>query len=459
MYHHDTIAAIATPVGAGGIGIIKISGPDSLKIANTLFCSPALNSLPLASHRVYHGTIVDPQDSTVIDEVLITCMHAPRSYTRENVVEINCHSGIMVLQKILSLVMQCGARPAEPGEFTKRAFLNGRIDLTQAEAVIDIIEAKTESSLKISSSQLRGRLSNALHALRDELIDITAHIDAAIDFPDEDIDPVDARTMEFRLAGAAEKLQSLSATYHEGKMYRLGVKTTIVGKPNVGKSSLLNALLGEDRALVTAVPGTTRDVIQETISVCGIPLVLQDTAGLHAGSDEIEKLGMKLTRTRLAEAELVLLVIDGSHELDERDHAIMAELHNQRVIAVINKEDIAQAVKIEQIQQLLPCPAASVSAKNGSGLDRLRELIRHTVLRFPCDSSADIIITSARQQDALDRTARAVSAARQAISSSHAPELIAVDLRDALLALGEITGETATEDILERIFTSFCIGK
>jgi len=459
MYHHDTIAAIATPAGAGGIGIIKISGPDSLKIATALFRSAASNPKPLASHHIYHGTIVDPQDRTVIDEVLITCMHAPRSYTRENVVEINCHSGVIVLQKILGLVMQCGARPADPGEFTKRAFLNGRIDLTQAEAVIDIIEAKTEASLKISSSQLRGKLSDTLHALRDELIDITAHIEAAIDFPEEDIDPDDARDMESRLAGAAGMLQSLSATYHEGKLYRLGVKTTIVGKPNVGKSSLLNALLGEDRALVTPVPGTTRDVIQETISVRGIPLVLQDTAGLHAGSDEIEKLGMELTQARLAEAELVLLVMDGSRELDERDRGIMAELSGRKVIAVINKDDLPPAVSCEQVEQIFSGAAVSISAKNVSGIDHLKELIHHSVLTFPHDSSADIIITSARQRDALERTAGAVSAARQAISSRSAPELISIDLRAALQALGDITGQTTAEDILERIFASFCIGK
>jgi tRNA modification GTPase len=459
MYLQDTIAAIATPVGGGGIGIIKISGPDSLNIATALFHSTASNLKPFASHRIYHGTIVDPQDFSVIDEVLLSFMHAPRSYTREDVVEINCHSGVIVLQKILGLVIRSGARPAEPGEFTKRAFLNGRIDLTQAEAVIDIIEAKTEASLKISSSQLRGRLSDTLHALRDELIDITAHIEAAIDFPEEDIDPADSRDMERRLAEAAEKLQSLSATYHEGKLYRLGVKTTIVGKPNVGKSSLLNALIGEDRALVTPMPGTTRDVIQETISVHGIPLVLQDTAGLHAGSDEIEKLGMELTRARLAEAELVLFVIDGSLELDERDRAIIAELDGRQVIAVINKKDLPPAVSLDQIKMLLPCPAVSVSALDYSGLDRLRELIQQTLLKFPGNSSADVIITGARQQDALDRTAVAVSAARQGISNSSAPELIAVDLRSALQALGEITGETTADDILDRIFASFCIGK
>jgi len=459
MYLQDTIAAISTPVGAGGIGIIRISGPDAVKVASALFRSAAFDPRAPQSHRLYYGTIVDPQGCSSIDEVLITCMLAPRSYTREDVVEINCHSGVTVLQKILGLVVRCGARPAEPGEFTKRAFLNGRIDLAQAEAVIDIIEAKTEASLKIASAQLHGRLSDTLHALRDELIDITAHVEAAIDFPEEDIDPADARDMERRLIEITGKLQSLSATYHEGKLYRLGVKTTIVGKPNVGKSSLLNALLGEDRALVTPVPGTTRDVIQETISVRGIPLVLQDTAGLHAGSDEMEKLGMDLTRARLAEAELVLFVIDGSRDIDERDRAIMAELAGRKIIAVINKDDLPPAVSREQVRQLFPGTAVSVSARNGSGLARLKELIHHTVLMFPHDSSADSIITSARQRDALDRTAVALSAAHQAVRNSRAPELIAVDLHAALQALGEITGETTAEDILERIFASFCIGK
>jgi tRNA modification GTPase len=459
MYHHDTIAAISTPVGAGGIGIVKISGPDALKIASMLFRPAASDPRPLSSHRICHGTILDPQDCTVIDEVLITFMHAPRSYTREDVVEINCHSGLTVLKKVLGMVMRCGARPAEPGEFTKRAFLNGRIDLAQAEAVIDIIEAKTEASLKIASAQLDGRLSHNLHALRDELIDIAAHLEAAIDFPEEDIDPADTRDMERRLTGIVEKLQSLSATYHEGKLYRLGVRTTIVGKPNVGKSSLLNALLGEDRALVTPVPGTTRDVIQETIIILGVPLLLQDTAGLHSGSDEIEKMGMDLTRARLAEAELILFIIDGSRELDERDRAIMAELTGRKVLAVINKDDLPPAVKREQIEDLFPGTSVAISARHGSGLDHLKELIHHTVLLFPHDSSADTIITSARHQDALDRTAAAVSSAHRAIHDSLAPELVAVDLHAALQALGDITGETTTEDILERIFASFCIGK
>ena len=459
MYQEDTIAAISTPINEGGIGIIRISGPDAVKVASSLFRSAAFDPRVPQSHRLYYGTIVDPQDSSSIDEVLLTCMLAPRSYTREDIVEINCHSGLTVLRKILELVIQSGARPAEPGEFTKRAFLNGRIDLAQAEAVIDIIEAKTEASLKIASSQLQGGLSAKLHALRDALIDITSHVEASIDFPEEDIDLHDARENEHKLAAIREELQSLSATYNEGKLYRLGVKTIIVGKPNVGKSSLLNALLGEVRALVTPVPGTTRDFIQETISIRGIPLVLQDTAGLHAGNDEIEKMGMALTRARLSEAELVLFIIDASQQLDERDQAIMNELSSRQVIAVLNKEDLPPAVSPEQVQKLLPCPAVSISARFGSGIDQLQELIYQTLLSSPHSSASDSIITNARQQDALVRTTAAVASAQQAVRESIAPELIAIDLHAALQALGEITGETTADDILERIFASFCIGK
>ena len=459
MYPQDTIAAIATPAGAGGIGIIRISGPDAVKIASSLFHSASFDPGTFLSHRLYYGTIVDPRDRSMIDEVLIACMQAPRSYTREDVVEINCHSGMTVLRKILGLVIRAGARPAEPGEFTKRAFLNGRIDLAQAEAVIDIIEAKTEASLKIASAQLLGGLSVKLRTLSDALQDITAQIEASIDFPEEDIDLEDARAVENRLSAMRDDLSSLSSTYDEGKIYRLGVTTIIVGKPNVGKSSLLNALLGEVRALVTPIPGTTRDVIQETISVRGIPLVLQDTAGLHAGTDEIEKMGMELTRARLSEAELILFVIDGSHELDERDQAIMHELASRQVIAVINKQDLPQAVIPDQIQKLLPCPAVSVSALNNSGFELLLDLIEKTVLKFHHSSASACIITNERQREVLDRTASALSAAQLAVSAGSPPELIAVDLRAALQALGEITGETTSEDILERIFSSFCIGK
>jgi tRNA modification GTPase len=460
MYPRDTIAAIATPAGMGGIGIIKISGPDALQTIAPLFRSPLFNPASLEMRHLYFGAIIDPQDLHILDEVLVSYMRAPRTYTCEDVVEINCHSGFVILQKILELVLQNGARLAEPGEFTKRAFLNGRIDLTQAEAVIDVIEAKTEAGLKIASRQLHGSLSDKLHALHAALIDCTMHIEAAIDFPEDEIEAYDSRNAQQQLSSIIAEMEKLSATYQEGRLYRLGVNTIIVGKPNVGKSSILNALLGETRALVTPFPGTTRDFIQETISIQGIPMVIQDTAGLHEGQDEIDKMGMHLTRSRLSEAELVLFVIDGSQGLDDRDRAIIEEIKGRTVIAIINKADLPWQFTVENARSLgLTDTVAQISALHNQGLDHLKEVMYETVLRFPHDSAAEILITSARQKNALDRTLAALNTARTAACEGLPPELIAIDLQAALQALGEITGQTSTEDILDRIFSTFCIGK
>jgi len=460
MYQRDTITAIATPAGMGGIGIIKISGPDALHTVAPLFRCPLFNPASAKARHLYYGTIIDPQDSHILDEVLVSYMQAPHTYTCEDVVEINCHSGFVILQKILELVLQNGARLAEPGEFTKRAFLNGRIDLTQAEAVIDIIEAKTEAGLKIASRQLHGALSEKFVLLHDALIEIIAYIEAAIDFPEDELEIYDSRDAQQQLSGIITEMEKLSATYQEGRLYRLGVNTIIVGKPNVGKSSILNALLGETRALVTPFPGTTRDCIQETISIQGIPIVIQDTAGLHEGQDEIDKMGMDLTRCRLSQAELVLLVIDGSQRLDDRDRAIIDEIKGRNVITIINKSDLPQQFTVDNARGLfLSDTVVLISALHNQGLDHLKELMYQTVLRFPHDSAAEILITNARQKNALDRTLAALHTARNAARDGLSPELIAIDLHAALQTLGEITGTTSTEDILDRIFDTFCIGK
>lgn len=460
MSQQDTIVAIATPVGKGGIGIIKISGPDALRLVTPLFRCRSFDPASPRPRHLYHGVIVDPGDAHVLDDVLLCFMPTPRTYTGEDVVEINCHSGQVILQKILALVLRNGARLAEPGEFTKRAFLNGRIDLTQAEAVIDLIEAKTEAGLKIASRQLQGSLSEKLRALQDALVDITARVETAIDFPEDEPELYEPDAAVQMLSRAIADLERLGTTYQEGRLYRLGVNTIIVGKPNVGKSSLLNALLGEQRALVTPFPGTTRDGIQETISIQGIPVVIQDSAGIHEGQDEIDKLGIDVARARLAAAELVLLVLDGSAPLDERDQAIGEELGGKTVIIIINKADLPQRLSVDAARHLgIAGPVALVSALHRQGIDKLRQMIYETVLRFPHDSAADVLITSARQKDALDRTSAALHHARMAAQNHLPPELVAVDLRAALDALGEITGKTTPEDILDRIFSSFCIGK
>ncbi len=460
MSQQDTIVAIATPVGTGGIGIIKISGPDALRTVAPLFRCRRFDPAAPRPRHLYYGTVVDPRDARVLDEVLLSFMPAPHTYTGEDVVEINCHSGLVIVQKILALVLQNGARLAEPGEFTKRAFLNGRIDLAQAEAVIDVIEAKTEASLKIASQQLQGRLSEQVRAVQDELLEIMARVETAIDFPEDEPEIYDPAELEQTLAHLIAELERLSATYQEGRLYRLGVSTIIAGKPNVGKSSLLNALLGEQRALVTPFPGTTRDGVQETISIQGLPVVIQDSAGIHEGQDEIDKLGIDVARTRLAQAELVLLVIDGSAPLDERDYALREELGGKPVITIINKTDLPQRITVDDARRLGRSDrVALVSARYQQGIDRLRQLIVETVLQAPHDSAAEVLITSARHKDALERTAAALHQARTALAAGLSPELVAVDLRAALDTLGEITGKTTAEDVLDRIFSSFCIGK
>jgi len=460
MYLKDTIAAIATPAGRGGVGIIKISGPDALQIVTSLFRSPAGDVRSPRTHHLCYGTIIDPHDAKVLDEVLLSYMKGPASYTREDVVEINCHSGFTVLQKILELVIRGGARPAEPGEFTKRAFLNGRIDLAQAEAVIDIIEAKTEASLKIATRQLQGRLSEKLHALQDGILDLISHIEASIDFPEEDLDVRSSQACERNLAEISSDINALIATYYEGKLYRLGVRTLLVGKPNAGKSSILNALLGETRALVTPIPGTTRDFIQETINIRGIPIVIQDTAGLHDGSSEIEQLAMELTRAKLSEAELVLFVIDGSQQLDDRDRSILEEIKSSPVITIINKSDLPQLFTLEEAYRVLPFDGiAVVSALYGRGIEQLQDLIYRTVLQSAPITASDILITNARQKAALETTLDSLQAAQNGLRRNLSPELIALDFQSALQAIGEITGKASTEDILDRIFSAFCVGK
>ncbi len=460
MYLKDTIAAIATPVGRGGVGIIKISGPDALQIVTSLFRSPAGDVRSPRTHHLCYGTIIDPHDASVLDEVLLSYMQGPASYTREDVVEINCHSGFTVLQKILELVIRGGARPAEPGEFTKRAFLNGRIDLAQAEAVMDIIEAKTEASLKIATRQLQGRLSEKLHALQDGILDLISHIEASIDFPEEDLDVRSSQACERNLAEISSDISALIATYYEGKLYRLGVRTIIVGKPNVGKSSILNALLGETRALVTPIPGTTRDFIQESISIRGIPIVIQDTAGLHDGSGEIEQLAMELTRAKLSDAELLLFVIDGSQQLDDRDRSILEEIKSRPVITIINKSDLPQRFSLEEAYRVLPFDRiALVSALYGRGIEQLQDLIYRTVLQSAPLTASDILITNVRQKSALETTLDSLQAAQNGLRSNLSPELIALDFQSALQAIGEITGKASTEDILDRIFSAFCVGK
>ncbi len=455
----DTIAAISTPLGAGGIGIVRISGPQSLAIAQRLFRSKK-ESGRLLSHRLCLGEIRHPVDGRVIDEVFLVYMEQPKTYTREDVVEIQCHSGILILQEILQAVLACGARLADPGEFTKRAFLNGRLDLTQAEAVIDLIQAKTRRSLEIANSQRSGRLSREVRSAQEKILDLLTLLDAAIDFPDEDLPEISAEEIGRRIREARADLDALLRTYAEGKLYREGLAAVIVGRPNAGKSSLLNSLLKEDRAIVTPIPGTTRDIIEETLNLAGIPLRLTDTAGLRPAQDAIEEEGVRRTRERLAQADLVLWVVDGSETLQNEDLDILSEVRGKKTLVAVNKNDLPRAFSFDDLKDKIPeAPLISISCLLDTGIEELKEALRRVILEGKTESPGEVLLSNLRHKRAIQKARGALDQALEALSGGLPPECLAVDLQEAQAALGEIVGTHAPEDILERIFSQFCIGK
>ena len=455
----DTIAAISTPLGTGGIGVIRISGPQALTIAGKVFRRKG-DREPLLSHRFYLGEIIRPEDQKALDEVLLVFMRQPKTYTREDVVEIQCHSGALVLQEILQSVLRSGARLAEPGEFTKRAFLNGRIDLTQAEAVIDLISSKTRQSLELANRQRSGKLAAEVRQLKEGLLNLLALLEASVDFPEEEIPDIDPQEILRRLQNTQDRLDVLGNTYQEGKIFREGIATVIVGKPNVGKSSLLNSLLREERAIVTPIPGTTRDIIEEIVNIQGIPLRLMDTAGLRPVQDAIEEEGVRRTQDRLARADLVIWVLDGSEPLSSEDLAILPQVPPQKAVIAINKNDLPQRIILENLRRQLPeTPFISISALFGLGIDSLKEAIRNLILNGKVDSSAEVILSNLRHKLAVEEAREALSQALRGLGNNLSWEFITLDLRQAVEALGTILGETAPEDVLDRIFEQFCIGK
>ncbi len=464
---NDTICAIATPLGEGGVGIVRISGEKAMDIAASL--AVLRSGIPLASaagHTLHHADILDPSDSTrhaPLDEALVAVMHGPKSYTGEDVVELQCHGGMVILQTICEALVRAGARLAEPGEFTKRAFLNGRLDLAQAEAVLDTIRAKTAGSLRIAQEQLRGALSHEIDTVRETLIGLLAHVEAGIDFVEEDIAFIPTAELTTGLQRSHGTVSHLLAHSREGRILREGVTAAIIGRPNVGKSSLLNALLKTDRAIVTAIPGTTRDVLEEALNIRGIPVRLLDTAGIRDTADPVEQEGVQRSRTAQRQADLVLIVLDGSAPLTEEDRSLLREAppdKDQKRLVVVNKVDLPS----RNDPALLPsegpdCAVVKVSAKTGDGLDDLRDRIRALLLRPDLESRETVLITHLRHQTALQRTLDSLGAALASIDAKAAGELIAMDLRAAIDALGEITGAVSTDDILDRIFREFCIGK
>jgi tRNA modification GTPase len=454
-YFQDTIAAISTPLGEGGIGVVRLSGPDATRLASLIFLSNRNGGL--LSHRFVFGEIIDPLSRETLDEVLVVAMLAPHSYTREDVVEIQCHGGFLMVQRILALVLASGARLAEPGEFTRRAFLNGRIDLVQAEAVIDVIRAKTEASLALAQRQREGVLSRQMFAIRDDLRHALALTEAYIDFPDEELDGASLVELFSRLDNSMSAVTSLLESFSAGRVLREGIAVSIVGRPNVGKSSLLNALLREARAIVTSVPGTTRDVIEEVLNLYGLPVRLLDTAGIRDTDDLVEREGIRRSLAKIKESDLVIFLVDGSTHFTDDDAKVLANIGQAVYLPVVTKGDLPRVIELPDTVSI---PPIQISTRTGDGLEVLRRTIYDLFLSGQARDSRDLAVVShARHRDSLARCIAALSLARQGLDSHSQLELVAADLRHSLQFLGEITGETAPDEVLDLIFNRFCIGK
>ena len=460
----DTIAAVSTPPGEGGIGIVRLSGKEAISIVDRIFVSPA-GKLPsgVRSHSVIYGFIKDPDTSEKIDEVIVTVMRAPRTYTREDVVEINCHGGMLPLRRILGSVISQGSRPAEPGEFTRRAFLNGRVDLSQAEAVIDVIKARTEQAERMAIQQLEGRLSAEITALRDCVTESCALVETYIDFPEEEVELPDSASFISSMQDILDRLSALSRSFEEGRLFREGAAMAIVGKPNVGKSSLLNTLLKKDRAIVTDLPGTTRDIIEEGLIIDGIPVRIMDTAGIREAHDLVEAEGIRRSLAAIEGADIILAVYDASRVLDRADRQIIGKVNNKKTISVINKWDISNGDFDAEDNGLNIYPTVKISALRGEGIDVLKDTIVAALLSNKAmpgqDSAADILITNVRHKQLVDGAFASLWQARGTFEKGEPLEVTALFLREALNSLGEIIGVVTTDDILNKIFAEFCIGK
>ena len=485
----DTIAASATPQGVGGIGVIRVSGPDAFSLVLPLFRRSRHNGQLPASHMLTYGQIVEPQTHEVLDDVLVAFMHAPHTYTREDVVEIQGHGGPLVLRRILRAVLEQGARMARPGEFTQRAFLNGRIDLAQAEAVMDLIGAQTEASQRLAMQQLHGRLSEQVQEARHAILNVIARIEVSIDFPEEDVPTPEASELRPLIEVARRQLAALLTGSEQGRLYRQGLRTAIIGRPNVGKSSLLNALLRVERAIVTPVAGTTRDTVEEVANLRGVPLHLIDTAGITPTDDPVERIGVQRSRDAAASADVVLIVFDGSEPLTEQDRRVCEELrfigfvgerssehsisdvyndsgtntqrlYRRAVVVVVNKIDRKKRLDETEPRSLWPhAPLIETSTLTGAGIAQLEETLADLVLSGSIVSGESVLVTSVRHQEALRRAANALRAAHDTLDQGLPLDFVSIDLRVAYDALGEVTGETASDALLDEIFSEFCIGK
>lgn len=457
----DTIAAISTAIGEAGIGIVRLSGRDSIEIANRIFIGNKVKSLDEAENRkLTYGHIVDPETGQIIDEVLIAYMKEPYTYTRENVVEIYCHGGVISVKRILEAVLSCGARLAEPGEFTKRAFLNGRLDLAQSEAVIDLIRAKTDKSLQVSLSQLEGGLSKRIRDIRNMLLEMLAHINASIDFSEDDVEDMGYEELENKARLVKDEIEKLLRTADRGKILRDGLNTVILGKPNVGKSSLLNSILRENRAIVTNIPGTTRDIIEEYVNIDGIPLKIIDTAGIRNTEDIVEKIGVDKAKEKVNKADLIIAVFDISNELSDEDYEIIEIIKDKQAIVLLNKSDLPKKYDKDYFEKLLPDKTIIyTSILEDIGVDALEEEIKRLFYSGDIDIESDVVVTNMRHKNQLIKAKKNIEDGIEGILANVPLDCIEVDIKACWENLGEISGDTVGEDILDRIFSDFCIGK
>ena len=457
----DTIAAIASGMTPSGIGIVRISGDEAISAAEkavTLHEGKMLSEIP--THSVRYGYVTDPSGgSEIIDEVMVLVMRAPKTYTREDTVEIDCHGGITAMKRVLDVILKCGARLAEPGEFTRRAFMNGRIDLSQAEAVADIINAKSELALNSGIRQLRGNVAAKIRELRNGILSVTAEIEAALDDP-EHFGEIDfGSRIRPSIEGYLTEVEHLIDTAGSGRFISQGIRTVICGKPNAGKSTLLNALLGEERAIVTDVPGTTRDTLEETLSIEGITLRIIDTAGRHNTKDPVEKIGVDKAVRSIENADLVLFVADGSSPLEEDDRNILELIKNRRTIILLNKSDLVQQTGTEELARCSSAPVIEISASSGSGLEALTLKIKEMFFGGMLSSDDEVVITNMRHKEALEHARESLESVLESIDAGMPEDFFSIDLTAAYQELGYILGESMDEDVIDRIFSDFCMGK
>jgi tRNA modification GTPase len=458
----DTIAAISTPLGEGAIAIVRLSGPDAISIADRVFHSPNGKKLAdVPTHTIHYGHLHDPQTGNVVEEVMVSVMRAPKTFTREDVVEINCHGGLVSVNRVLQLVLNSGARMAEPGEFTKRAFLNGRIDLSQAEAVMDLIRAKTDKAMNVALNQMEGRLSKLIRKLRQEILEVLAQVEVNIDYPE--YDDVEEMTHEMLLKKSLyvkQEIEKLLRTSQQGKILREGLSTVIIGRPNVGKSSLLNALVHENKAIVTNIPGTTRDVIEEYVNVRGVPLRLVDTAGIRETEDIVERIGVERSRQVLKEADLILLVLNYSEELTAEDEKLFEAAKGMDVIVIVNKTDLPQKINMEQVQKLANnYKIVTTSLLEEQGIDELEEAIASLFFEGSIESQDATYVSNSRHIALLNQALKAINDAIAGVEASMPVDIVQIDLTRTWELLGEIIGDSVHESLINQLFSQFCLGK